>query len=49
MAHALKSKAVAVDTINWSRALDLAIVAFANFGIWALIVSAPGALRQLGL
>ena len=48
MAHALKSRAVD-QPINWSRALDLAIALTANFGIWALIVSAPGALRQLGL
>ena len=49
MAHALKSKAAPADTINWSRTLDLGIALMANFGIWALIVSAPGALRQLGL
>jgi hypothetical protein len=47
MAHALKSKAVAVDTINWSRALDLAIALTTNFGIWTLILTAPAVLRQL--
>ena len=47
MAHALKSQAIAGHGINWARTLDLAIVLAANFGIWALIVSAPGVLTQL--
>lgn len=47
MAHALRSKAVAVEPINWSRALDIAILLMANFGIWTLIVSAPAVLSQL--
>ena len=47
MAHALRSKAVAAEPINWSRTLDLAVALTANFGIWVLIVSAPAVLRQL--
>jgi hypothetical protein len=47
MAHALKARALPAQGINWTRALDLAIALTANFGVWTLIVTAPGVFGQL--